>query len=421
MYEMSVIRRFMNKWLVYTEGKIMGHKSDFGGLLRVAGVLPVLLSVVLTGSLYGEEVLTPGEHAFNLEYRPNGFNVSVPVSKWLEKGDFEKEPDFGERDIVRGLLQTGIEEKDYMGFAWDKDNGRLYLDLNRNRDLTDDENGVFESRGKGTFQVFNDIHLEVQFDSVRVPYVIRMSLYEFGQGRPNCVVYVRSGFETEIELYGKKRSLAVADNMDGTIKYGRGDQFFLMPPEVEFGSGGGQFNLSIPEEVFFDGRCYELSFEFESAEPTSLMQAGFTEIEKTLGELNIKGTFIKRLVLESGAMVVLLDTPNPNVLIPVGNYHCRDVFLDGGEAGLFKVDKFVTRTDDISISESQAVDLKIGGPLKSTVDVQRMGNTLNLNYKLVGADGLSYKAMLQQRSVNPPGFAIYKGDKEIASGKFEYG
>jgi hypothetical protein len=43
-----------------------------------------------------------------------------------------------------------------------------------------------------------------------------------------------------------------------------------------------------------------------------------------------------------------------------------------------------------------------------------------MDYRLLGADGVTYQLANQDRS-QPPGFAIYKGEKKVVSGKFEFG
>jgi hypothetical protein len=73
----------------------------------------------------------------------------------------------------------------------------------------------------------------------------------------------------------------------------------------------------------------------------------------------------------------------------------------------------------VAIIENETATLKVGGPLSSSVEVQRMGNVLRLSYILTDVGGHSYTS--SQRADKPPTFSIYKGDKEIASGSFEYG
>jgi hypothetical protein len=62
--------------------------------------------------------------------------------------------------------------------------------------------------------------------------------------------------------------------------------------------------------------------------------------------------------------------------------------------------------------------LKVGAPLKQTVRVQRQGGILVLNYELLGVGGEKYTGPDRSK---PPTFTVYKGDKEIASDKFEFG
>ena len=331
---------------------------------------------------------------------------------------FEKEPDFGERSIVRGLLQTGTAEKNNIGFAWDRAEGKLYLDLNRNRDLTDDPSGVFASDNKGRYQNFPNIHLELQIDSVQLDFEIQITIYDFGSGQPYCQVYVYSGFQGEIELNGKNWLLKVADNFDGKIT--RADKLALTPVEANIGLGFEQLSSPVPETIFFDGHNYGLSFDFQPGETAPSLQVNLTETDRPMGQLELEGKFIKRLVLKAGSSLVLLNSPEATIGVPAGSYHRSSIFLDGGDAGLFRADLNQRRSDDISVRKGEKTALKIGGPLYSSVGVQRSGKVLTLKYELLGVDGYSYTS-LRGRAENPPTFAIYNKGKEIAAGKFEYG
>jgi hypothetical protein len=61
-----------------------------------------------------------------------------------------------------------------------------------------------------------------------------------------------------------------------------------------------------------------------------------------------------------------------------------------------------------------------GGPLTNTVTIQRRGQSLVLNYRLIGAGGESYRPLSSVKS-EPPRFAIYWGDRLLESGDFEFG
>jgi hypothetical protein len=116
----------------------------------------------------------------------------------------------------------------------------------------------------------------------------------------------------------------------------------------------------------------------------------------------------------------VLDSPGETVWLPVGEYVCKNLFLDGGKGKIFTADVNRNRPDSFLVSEDTPATLKMGGPLNNTVTVQRTGNNLNLSYKLTGAGGHQYSSM-NGRSDKPPTFSVKKDGKEIASGKFEYG
>jgi hypothetical protein len=72
------------------------------------------------------------------------------------------------------------------------------------------------------------------------------------------------------------------------------------------------------------------------------------------------------------------------------------------------------------VNDKTPAVLNVGGPLTNSVIASRHGQDLRLDYRLVGTGGETYQLANQDRS-KPPEFAIYKGDKKIASGKFEFG
>ena len=72
----------------------------------------------------------------------------------------------------------------------------------------------------------------------------------------------------------------------------------------------------------------------------------------------------------------------------------------------------------VEVDEDKPAVLKVGAPLKQIVKATRQGRVLALDYKLSGIGGETY--VRDDRS-KPPTFTVYKGDKKIASGTFEYG
>jgi hypothetical protein len=365
-----------------------------------------------------EGVLKSAEHIFNLQHKQRNFYFNISCHS-INKVNFEKEPDFGQRNMVRGLIPFGSNKKNYVGFAWDRANNTLYIDLNRNRDLTDDPNGIFTSKQSSSFQYFRDIQLSLQKGALILPYTIEMRMYSYGRNQTSCSATIHSGYSAEIELDGRRWHVGIVDNMNGNIS--PGDHFFLSPLDRDFPAGRNSQELRVPRSIFLDSHNYDVSFEFQQGTKTPTLQLRLKESKKPMGKINIEGEHIARLVLESGSSTVLLHYPEQNVSIPVGDYHCSSVYLYCKDAGLFNPQRvFGTKKESISVTEDGSATIKAGGPLKNIVEIQRSGTSLNLNYKLIGIDNKSYTRLSGSRD-KPPIFTIYKGEKEITSDKFEYG
>ena len=73
----------------------------------------------------------------------------------------------------------------------------------------------------------------------------------------------------------------------------------------------------------------------------------------------------------------------------------------------------------IAIAGSEPALGATDGLLKPSVKIERQGRLLVLTYHAVDAQGAPYSTA-EQRSLSPR-FTIYKGQREIASGQFEYG
>jgi hypothetical protein len=135
------------------------------------------------------------------------------------------------------------------------------------------------------------------------------------------------------------------------------------------------------------------------------------------GELRIEGTNISRLVLvgqdnhrEEWSHV------SGSLSLPAGTYRVQQIELQGGYSAF---PAGAGALAEIVISPDQPAVLKAGGPLRQTVSINRRGSVLVLNYGLVGIGDEEYRPAT--RSQEPPSFTVYKGNRTIASGKFEYG
>jgi len=136
-----------------------------------------------------------------------------------------------------------------------------------------------------------------------------------------------------------------------------------------------------------------------------------------LGELKVQGKYIERLVLsQKDGSTKKFDKPGETIKLPVGEYRLQEVRLQGGYS--CGITRPISDADWVTVAEDKPAVLNVGAPLKQGVRVERWGRFLVLNYELLGVGGEKYTRV--DRS-NPPTFVVYKGDRKIASGKFEYG
>jgi len=144
-------------------------------------------------------------------------------------------------------------------------------------------------------------------------------------------------------------------------------------------------------------------------------QAASSSDQPTRYELKLEDGNIETLILQSGDEKKTFDKPGKSIMLDPGAYQVFHLQLKGG----FTYNPYgdTTRLGPIQIKPGEPAILKAGGPLEQHIKVQRKGQLLTMNYRLIGAAGESYRNDRR----HPPTFTIYKGDKEIASGKFQFG
>lgn len=145
------------------------------------------------------------------------------------------------------------------------------------------------------------------------------------------------------------------------------------------------------------------------------------EAETEYGELEIDCNNITSLMLgrEDGKNE---NMSNPGKLnkLPVGKYFVRNaVIADEYQYSSNSNPKLSKNSDWIVITKDKPAILKIGTPFKQRIDVEKRGNYLILNYNILGVGGLKYNKIKNREK--RPEFLVYKGDKLIASDKFQYG
>jgi hypothetical protein len=132
-------------------------------------------------------------------------------------------------------------------------------------------------------------------------------------------------------------------------------------------------------------------------------------------ELKLEGENIERLILKSGNQKQTFEKPDKSIMLKPGTYEVSELHLKSGF--MYYPYRDTTRLGPIQVGPGEPAILNAGGPLEQRITAQRNGQLLAMDYRLIGIAGEGYRF----ERVHRPTFTIYKGDKEIASGKFQFG
>ena len=399
--------------------------------------IPVLLQPVRAGDPTPPFASLSSAPLARLEYQETAYslnNVGVFITK--QSAGFKHEPAAVAGKVIRGTLNFGDNSSNAIPYLWQRDAGKLFLDLNRNQDFTDDPAGVFSANLMAplSYQTFTNVHLLFTTTSGPCPVLADVSFWDYG-ANSGCSVSLRSFWQGKVTLAGQDWQVGVVPTVwvgknghrDLSIENGhvllrpwekRGQVFSLV--------NGSLDTVPFSKQLYFDGHAYQLNWlpgSQNSNEPgrRPALQASLQFVEQSvpLGELKITGKYIQRLTLSGNSgnpWFAVLDQPAGTVRVPTGSYTQPLVQLEqhGVQAWC------LARQVSVLVNGQTPATLEVGGPLTNSVSVARHGSDLRLNYQLLGAGGQTY----QLASVNPqhpPEFAIYHGGNKIASGSFEFG
>jgi len=388
------------------------------------------LAVASSLSLYSQE--SPATNAAStrvvtayLDYQEANYSfLSWGMPTVLRSSAFKKEPAFSGGKVVRGTWRLTGGTSNEVAFAWDRGARRLYVDLNRNLDLTDDRGGVYSSPGGGAdyFQMFPNVRLPLSAGTGGRQMLVDVSLYDYGS-QPTSIVALRSFWQGKVSLQGEEWQVGLLATPAEEQASFEGSSLLLRPwsqrSEPFSLQNGTLAGFPLSRKVFFGGQAYQLQYATETQGDYPRMRMQFTEQAPKLGELKITGQFVQRMVLQGGPYVVVLDQPAATVSVPLGRYKQAKVCLKKGGAEAYLDGRAQLAAGGVTVTDQRPAVLAAGGPLTNLVSVSRRGRNLALNYELVGAGG-EYQMVSQDRA-HPPEFTIYQADKKIASGKFEFG
>jgi hypothetical protein len=328
-----------------------------------------------------------------VDYAPLAWEVGVQTG-----AKFTREPPFSGPGVFRGALRLGADTNLFLPFAWDERAHRLYLDLNRNHDLTDDPAGVFTSTGND-LQLFHGIRLE--FPAKEGPYQVMLDAHVFGSIPATRVFfYVRSLWEGAVVLDGKKWYVALIDKPDGRLgptdsMREIGDRMVLRPwdqraqPSIwwhaslarmhdlshvklvtfpyRYAGNAEVFDaFNFPAKLFLQGQAYQLAWQVEKRDGPADLALSFQPVPVTLAKLRVSGESVRRIVLDgvgtSNGFTAVLDAPAGEVSVPEGVYGRQLVLLQReGETNV----AIGINTNRLAISETNLATLDAGGPLNN--------------------------------------------------------
>jgi len=335
----------------------------------------------------------------------------------LRSNPFLKEPPLGRKDVLRGLLLFGERPDQATGFIWDKRNGRLHLDLNRNYDLTDDPQGTFASYSSDDSQSFTNVHWTLPGGAGKQAVRLELSFYAY---RP---LRVRGGicyfWQAKVSQDGADWQFGVVEN-EFRRKSSTPPKYLLVRPWSERErplrlTTGTPALCDFTTNFFFGTRAYALRWRYESGGTAGKYHVTFNEQSPRMGELKVSGEGLYRLILTSRGTTLLVDQPEGTHKLPVGNYSLAEVWLRKGD-----LEAVATRAGRVRLDEQRPAVLALGGPLTNSVSLGSRDGALAINYKLLGVNNVSYR-LARPDYDHPPQFAVFQGTNRLASGNFRYG
>jgi hypothetical protein len=391
----------------------------------VSAMLATSWLFVFCFSLCGAD--TPGASSeattLYLECKPAGADLGrigfADIRSSVPPASVSKAPNAGAPGLLYGELR--IDTNRWL-LAWHKPDGRLFVDLNRNGDFTDDAGGSFASDGANRRR-FTNIVVRAPVGGVMLPLSVDIDLAR-SNGREN--VTLRSWFAAKVEVNGRAWQVGFVPRIGPWRRFGYQSPLLVVRPwekrEESFGMfdeqpGFWRFRANqFEKKVFLQDAAFQLNLTPSSEKPNAPFRVELIPQQPKLGEIAITGRFIELLSLEKDSdYAVLLHNPAPTVWIPAMTYSKVSVRLQhGADTATSVSDKIV------SVKEKAQAQFAVGGPLKNLVTTRRSGGNLHLDYSLVGVGGEGYTLAAQDR-LKPPKFAIYKDNRRLATGKFEFG
>ena len=372
-----------------------------------AAVVACILALLVAAPTPAQTDAPSEPLVFHLKYTVgDGLGVYLLEDLLANSPSFRQEPDWNGSEVDRGSFKTGPGKHNLIGFAFDRTGGRLYVDLNGNRDLTDDPEGVFKPvYSSPRFAWFDEVRLLRHDESGTVPYVLDVSFM-----REDCSAVIHSAWHGTATLAGREWVFTVADNMDGVID----DQDPLFVWSREGISSEWCEEVPAAGRFMLDDSVYEISCALGSPEEALLTAV---PLQVPMGGLTLAGQHIARLLMSGSGQTptVLIDSPAEHLLIPIGTYDSQTVYLATGTGRTYCCG---SSDATVVISEDKPALLTLGGPLNNALQVTRSGRDLGFGYDLRGRGGGQFEVCGTSLD-DEPSVVIRKGPVTLAKGTID--
>ena len=215
---------------------------------------------------------------------------------------------------------------------------------------------LFSATPSFLHQMFTNVPLSFPATSAGAPMLVDLCFCLDSArhpGKPFCNAAVRSFWQGKVSRGGQDWQVGLVQNLsDQPGSFQRGQ--LLLRPWAErnerfmAASEKPEDTLGLPWEgknwmaraseafafsprVFFGGQACQLDWTAEPRGREEKLALRLTEQPTALGELQITGSFIHRLVLTGGPYMVVLAQPAASVKLPPGRYHPYRVWLKQGK------------------------------------------------------------------------------------------
>ena len=168
--------------------------------------------------------------------------------------------------------------------------GKLYLDLNRNRDLTDDSAGVFSAREtqRVYYQTFTNVHLLFNTASGESPVLAEVNFYDYGS-RPSCSLAVRSLWQGKVTLQGRDWQVGIVPNnlnQSGSLENGRLLLRLWEKRNQPFNTYDGSLaTIPFSRNLFVDGHAYQLNLTVRPQDGETRLALQFIGTVRSTGRI----------------------------------------------------------------------------------------------------------------------------------------